>query len=404
MVDQVKYKKPTIVRAKRGWFVALYYEWPDRPGEFKRFEISCEINRIHDQEEKEKEIQILLKEVKRALQAGFNPFIRNIDEDFAEAIAQKAEVIKEEEKEEVVQGWSISQGIKKFQGYCEKKNLSHNTTRTYDTFINNLTGWLEETEQTELIASELTEDTIFEFVNQQFDEEEWSPRTYNNHLKFFYTLFSRMEKQEKKLNKNIKYRIDLEDIDLKKDRAEKNRYYSPVVAQKVKKELAKSENLYNYVKWIFYSCMRPREIRLLQINHIDIQARQIKAIAPTAKTGDRFIPVCDELLDLIKSMKLMKLPLNYYVFGGKDGKPAAEKLSRDLFTNSYKLIKDKLGLDNKYTLYGWKHTRVVNLLMAGFIDPEVMSLTGHTDYKSFQAYKRELMVDTSAMKGKTIEF
>ena len=24
---------------------------------------------------------------------------------------------------------------------------------------------------------------------------------------------------------------------------------------------------------------------------------QIKAIAPTAKTGDRFIPVCDELLD-----------------------------------------------------------------------------------------------------------
>lgn len=75
-----------------------------------------------------------------------------------------------------------------------------------------------------------------------------------------------------------------------------------------------------------------------------------------------------------------------------------------MFTNGYKLIKDKLGLDNKYTLYGWKHTRVVNLLMAGFTDNEVMSLTGHSDHKSFMAYKRELMVDTSAMKGKTIEF
>ena len=42
--------------------------------------------------------------------------------------------------------------------------------------------------------------------------------------------------------------------------------------------------------------------------------------------------------------------------------------------------------------------------MAGFTDQEVMSLTGHTDYKSFMAYKRELMVDTSAMKGKTIAF
>lgn len=406
MAGGIKYKDPKIVRAAKGWFVALYYEYPDQAGEYKRFEISAGINYIHDLKEREKEAQILLKEVKRVLQAGFDPFMTPLENEITESITRQIEAIKEveEAKTEAERGWTITEGIKQFQEYCTKKNLSHNTIRTYDTFINNLTGWLEETEQTELIASELTEDTIFEFVNQQFDEEEWSPRTYNNHLKFFYTLFSRMEKLEKKLNKTIKYHIDLEDIELKKDRAEKNRYYSPVVAQKVKRELAKNESLYNYVKWIFYSCMRPREIRLLQINHIDIEARQIKAIAPTAKTGDRFIPICDELLDLIKSMKLMKYPLNYFVFGGKDGRPAKEKLSRDLFTNGYKLIKDKLGLDNKYTLYGWKHTRVVNLLMAGFTDNEVMSLTGHSDYKSFMAYKRELMVDTSAMKGKTIEF
>ncbi|MEL7587833.1 MAG: hypothetical protein AAGU19_14085 [Prolixibacteraceae bacterium] len=40
--------------------------------------------------------------------------------------------------------------------------------------------------------------------------------------------------------------------------------------------------------------------------------------------------------------------------------------------------------------------------MTGFTDNEVMSLTRHSDYKSFMAYKRELMVDTSAMKEKTI--
>ncbi|MGV8135068.1 MAG: tyrosine-type recombinase/integrase [Mangrovibacterium sp.] len=404
MADQVKYKEPTIVRAERGWFIALYYEWPDRPGEFKRFEISGGVNRIHDLEEREKEIQILLRDVKKALQVGFDPFIRDIDKDFTEAIAQKAEVIKEEDKEEVIQGWNISEGIKKFQGYCERKNLSHNTIRTYDSFINNFVSWLEENESPELTASEVTEDKIQEFLDQQFDEEEkWTPRTYNNHLRFFTTLFSRMEKLEKKGNKAIKYVIDLSDIELKKDRAEKNRYYAPVVAEKVKKEVAGIERLDTYMKWIFYSCMRPREIRLLQVNHIDIEARQIKAIAPTAKTGDRFVPVCDELMDLIKSMRLLDLPLNYYVFG-KYGIPSEEKMSRDYFSNLYKPIKDKLDLDDKYTLYGWKHTRVVNLLMAGFTDQEVMSLTGHTDYKSFQAYKRELMVDTSAMKGKTIEF
>jgi len=62
------------------------------------------------------------------------------------------------------------------------------------------------------------------------------PRTYNNHLRFFTTLFSRIEKLEKKQNKGIKYQIDLQDIEMKKDRAEKNRCYSAVVALKVKKE------------------------------------------------------------------------------------------------------------------------------------------------------------------------
>ena len=44
MVDQVKYKEPKIVRAERGWFIALYYEYPDHLRKFKRFEISAGIN------------------------------------------------------------------------------------------------------------------------------------------------------------------------------------------------------------------------------------------------------------------------------------------------------------------------------------------------------------------------
>ncbi|MGH2623981.1 MAG: ATP-binding protein, partial [Sphingobacterium sp.] len=36
-----------------------------------------------------------------------------------------------------------------------------------------------------------------------------------------------------------------------------------------------------------------------QIQHIDLKARQIKAIGPTAKIGDRFVPICDELYELI---------------------------------------------------------------------------------------------------------
>lgn len=401
MAIKKKYKEPKIVRAKRGWFIALPYEYPDTPGKYKRFEISAGINYIRDLDEREQEAQALLKEVKRALKAGFDPFFAGMEEQFAKSITKKIEGI--ERTEGVVPMWTITEGIKNFQEYCIKKNLSNNTVRTYNTFITNFSSWLEENEMEELMASEITENTILGFLDESFDEEGWTPRTYNNHLRFFNTLFSRMIKLERKENKEVSYHLELGDIEFKKDRAEKNRYYSPTVVNMVKRELKHMPELFRYVNWIYYSCMRTREIRLLQIKHIDLEARQIKAIGPTAKTGDRLVPICDELKDLILSMGIMKLPQDYYVFG-KSGIPSANKVHKDYFSERYKPIKDKLGLDNKYTLYGWKHTRVVNLLMAGYTDQEVMSLTGHRDYKSFMAYKRELVVDTSAMKGKTIGF
>lgn len=46
MAGGIKYKDPKIVRAAKGWFVALYYEYPDQAGEYKRFEISAGINYI----------------------------------------------------------------------------------------------------------------------------------------------------------------------------------------------------------------------------------------------------------------------------------------------------------------------------------------------------------------------
>jgi len=44
MAEGVRYIEPKIVSAKRGWFIALKYEYPDQVGKYKRFEISAGIN------------------------------------------------------------------------------------------------------------------------------------------------------------------------------------------------------------------------------------------------------------------------------------------------------------------------------------------------------------------------
>ena len=194
MGEKVKYKTPKIVKAKRGWFVALYYEYPDQTGKFKRFEISAGVNYIHDLEERECEIQSLLKEVKRALVSGFDPFMIEMEKEFIKSISEKK---KELENKEVNNFWTVLEGIGKFQEFCLKKNLAWNTIRTYDSFINNFVSWVKENGLEKTVIVEVTVEVIQKFLDQQFDEEEWTPRTYNNYLKFFVTLFTRIEKLEK---------------------------------------------------------------------------------------------------------------------------------------------------------------------------------------------------------------
>ena len=397
MGQNVKYKEPKIIRAKRGWFIALYFMRPDKSG-YKRFEFSGGVNYITDLEERESTIQSMLTYLKKQLDNGFDPFFPEIEDHYKEAIEKKKAEI---ENAETSGTWNLEFGLKRFIENCKERNLSENTIKTYNTYVRNFGEWLRKHGLMLTKCAKVDESFARRFLNESFGENKWSPRTYNNHLSFLMVFFARVQKLEKRQNRKVDYILDLSDLEEKKTRAEKNRYYSGSVADKVKKELRKDPVMYNYVKWLFYSCMRPKEIRLLQIKNIDIHARQIKATAPTAKTGDRYIPICDELADLIKGMKLDKLPLDFYVFGEK-GVSSSEIASRDYYTKRYKPIKDKLGLDDKYSLYGWKHTRVVTLLVAGFSDQEVMTLTGHTDYQSYLAYKRDLMVDSSKMKGKTV--
>lgn len=133
-----------------------------------------------------------------------------MEDQFVKSIAKKIESIEKQEGK--VQKWTIIEGIAKFQEYCIKRNLSYGTISTYDVFIDNFSSWLKKTKQEELIASEITEDIILNFLNQYCTQKQWKPRTYNNHLKFFNTLFSRMFKMEHKENKEIVYLIDLSDI------------------------------------------------------------------------------------------------------------------------------------------------------------------------------------------------
>lgn len=403
------YKTPSIIRSKNGdWHVEYRFELPDQSGKFKRFKVRDGINYIRNIEHKEKAIKQLRNDVEKELVKGYNPFIKpeSIKNQAHEAIKNLENAEKQRLIDEVNKKWTLKIAIERFNTYCKWKELSSNTTRTYESFLNNFEEWLNGRNELDIPAYSYLETDLIKFLDTYYDQEDWTPRTYNNHIAFFITFFNRISKLEKKGDRNIRYEIDLTEPEYKTDTAEKNRYYTPIVADLVKKELDRPEykNLKQFIKWIFLSCMRPREIRLLKVQHINLEARQIKAIGPTAKTGDRYVPISDELLELIKEFKIEELAPNDHLFW-KHNKTPSDMFPKDYFSSMYLEIKKKLNLDKNYTMYGWKHTRVVELIYSGFSDEAIKELTGHRDDKSFQAYKRDLIPNqNSLMKGKTISF
>ncbi|SMC46376.1 tyrosine-type recombinase/integrase [Pedobacter africanus] len=398
------YKGPLIVRSKNGdWFVKYWFEYPGRPGEFKEFRVRDGVNYIHDHSQKEAAIQQLAEDIEMALISGkHNPFE---DEGTALKSLEKAEA-KIRKQNDSAARFTMQKAMENFLLYCKAKNLSNNTVRTYKVFINNFTDWLRDTEKLNTLACEYLEADYYDFINSYYDAEDWSARTYNNHLSFLTTFFNRVKILERKIDRALQYEINLDELEYKKDRAEKNKAYTDLVAERVKQELARPEysKIEQFVKFIYLSCMRPKEIRELRIENIDLKNRQIKVIGPSGKTGERFVPISDELLALLEELNFSKLPLNFYLFG-RFGEPGEIMFGRTWFSDLYKQIKIKLGLDiHLYTMYGWKHTRVISLVSAGFKDEEVMKLTGHKDYQAFMAYKRDLVVDHTVMTGKTISW
>jgi len=395
------YKNPRIIRAKSGdWRVVYEYEIPGQIGKYQRFYVRDGINYIHDLEAKEIAAQQLCDDISLALKRGFNPFLPKIRYE-SQVSKEETEITISEELAKPA-AWSIKEAIDNFIKYCENKNLKPTTIKKYKSQTGLLLKWFE-TNGIKKMACEVDEDLLLDFLEESFEANKWSARTYNNYVDGVITLFTRLPKLERRRNKDIRYNIDLTYLEDKNSYAEKNRYYAPAVAEMIKGAIKNDTELYRYVRWIFYSCMRPNEIRLLQIKHIDLNTRQIKVAGYRGKTGDRFVPICNELHDLIKEMKLDRMPIEYYVFGqGK--RPSESPVFDDYFRDRYRPFKIKLGLDKNYTLYSWKHTRVVTLITAGFDDNQVMTLTGHRDRAGFEAYKRDLVIDNSSMKGKTIDF
>jgi integrase len=403
------YTIPVIKRySNDDWCVEYSYRYPENWPEYpamKRFKVRDGVNYHKDAEAKENALNELRETIHVALKdLAFDPFAMFIqkEKEYQEQLSQ-AEAIKAKLASPRL---SIGDALTWFISAKTKFGLSSRTIAGYKSYLKNLKLWIDEYnsksgEVTYNYIDQVSAAVIEEYLDSKSN---WRARTYNNNLKGLITTFTYLHKKKKiEINPLINLAIEI-----RPSRAEKNKYYSKALRLYIQPELDKKPYLDCFIKWIYYSCGRISELQGLKVGNIDCDLKKIIVPAEIGKTGayvgNRTIPICEELFEIIQEMRITSYPNEYYLFS-KDRRPGPNPVPDDYFRDLYLPIKRQLDLDKNYTMYSFKHTRVVDLLAAGYSSQLVMFLTGHTDWASFQKYCRELgVVLDGQLTGKTISY
>lgn len=213
-------------------------------------------------------------------------------------------------------------------------------------------------------------------------------RTINNYMDEARALFNYLIK----LEENIVVRNPCANIERLPSQSESHVRYSAEQIQEIAKYCdEKDKPLGLMIRLIYYSFLRVKEARTLQLKDIDFDSMKIILPAAKSKVNKKQIKqIPDAFKPYFMALKLHEYPKEFYLFG-KHGKPGPTHVGETFFIKRFKKVKKRMGLTRHHTLYGFRHSAVSWLALSGATNAEIMANTGHTQLSSFQNYMRSVV-------------
>jgi integrase len=382
-----KYRAPRLYKGAR-WWIEYQFRVPPcvrhlhKNKTWEKFRVFEDINRYKTDEY----AQLLLTAISFALKEGFDPFEH--EKQLQEQIQQ--EVAPASVKDKV---WTITQGLNYFLQKWQKRDNEESTLRRYKHPIELLTQWLTVRKMQNQPLDILTDEHIEAFLEEGKERYEWSKRTYNNHKGFLQTIFKFL------VDKGIMKSNPCIGVALKKTKSQKHKYYDQKRLETIRELLKKHDPvLFLAARLVYYLCIRSdKELKYFKVGNIFLDRKQVLVRADDSKTdSDRYIPISDEILPDLQYL-VKNYPPEYYVIGPgsrnkfvRNNTPGKIPFGRNFLSARFAKIRQLAGFSSDYTLYGFKHTRIVHLKRDGGKDTDIMQLTGHTTYEAYSTYLRDL--------------
>jgi site-specific recombinase XerD len=294
--------------------------------------------------------------------------------------------LPEEDKRKLL---GIAEALEAFMESRRKRKLAKESITAYQGTVDWLGEGLAAMEYIHLPIGELRYIHISAALSYISEEREWVATTINKEIDFLNTVFNWLETEDYVLKSPIKNKF----IKLPAAKS-RHTWYDRDLFEKVVNKIIElgDEPLLRACQFTYLLLIRSKkELRNLKIGDIDTSLKRIRFrtdldLAKSKREDYRDYSAFFEAV--YSEMGLANYPADYYVFSA-EGKPGPRMVSHNYFSKRFFKVKEAMALGPEYTIYGFKHTRIVHELMRGTDGKHISYLARHTDFKTTLEYARD---------------
>lgn len=368
----MNYKLAKLYDAKgditKTWYA--YFFFKNSEGKMQMIKKKAGINYFKKPKERRKEGEILITEINNLLISGWNPF-RPI-----------------EQQQNNYSLLSLIQLLREFYE-IKKTTLRARSIQHYKHATDILQQFLKEKYTTAMFPDQFTPMMAQEFSDYLLTTKQYKGKSHNNQISNMKTFFNMA------IERDIITKNPFKSIKNRPVETGANIAYTDKERKKIKDYLHRNNHpLYIYVQFLYYCGIRPAELMLLQIKHIDFAGKQIQIPAHISKNRKQSsVELPAEFHKLLKE-KYSKLHPELFMFS-KKLIPGPISVHRNRASAAHKLVLQDLKISNTHTLYSWKHTGAIAAIKSGMNPYSLMRQWRHHSLDQTMIYLQSLGLTTN---------
>ncbi|MFC4209683.1 tyrosine-type recombinase/integrase [Pedobacter lithocola] len=354
--------------ARQSWYVEFFFHNAAEE-RMERIRVTRKLNRIKDPKQKLRNFNNLCEAYKIALEGGWNPL-----DEHANARLKK-ELI----------GIDLNEALLLFESYHKAKGTRPKSISTYRSTVNSFIKYHGGNKK----VNKITDFDIADFLNFKEREGKWAGVTYNNCRIGLNNFFRYL-----KVNKYIPENPVTDCETRKKMPTQSHQIFTERDFKVIMDWLDKNDRYCQlFVRMIYYTCIRPKELRFLQLKYIDLEDNTI-TIPGVVSKNKKSIPVNIDvsLRAELDKLQIEKFDKEYFLLGSADTFISHKMCAENYAYNRFKKCLEATGLlDKNYTLYSFKHLSNVRKFRAGWTLAEICSANRHGSLSETETYLKELL-------------